>query len=114
MGRFRSLSEVRPGLVVNRHVPLFENLAAERPLAALAAAKAERVAVQLGLVAERGKRRCAVRQKFQKFQIIPAKQDPASYFCASFRKRYESGSTLKVITITSDGVRIGQNTVPLR
>ena len=100
----------KSGDAVTRHVPLFQNLAAQRPLAA----KAERVAVQLGLTAEWEKRENAVWQKFQKFQVIAAPQDPASCFCASSRKRYESGSTLTVITITSDGVRIGQNTVPLR
>ena len=92
------------GAVTSRHVPLFQNLAAERALSALA----ERIAVQLGLIAEREKRGRTVWQKFQKFQVIAAPQDPASCFCASFRKCYESGSNLTVITITSDGVQFGQ------
>ena len=37
-------------------------------------------------------------------KVTAAPQDPASCFCAIYRKRYESGSNLTVITITSDGV----------
>ena len=56
------------GLVASRHVPLFQNLAEKRPVATLAAAIAEWVAVQLGLIAERENREwlktAAVCQKF--------------------------------------------------